>query len=69
MTEADIRLKGALSVTWSLYHVSKNPVFQSKLRQEISKVYEEVRERGDEEFSISDYDKMTYLMALYQGEL
>ncbi|KAI0829070.1 PAH-inducible cytochrome P450 monooxygenase PC-PAH 1 [Trametes gibbosa] len=53
----------ANSMTWMLYELARHPEYQSKMREEVRAIRARVAERGDSEFSVSDLDSMTYVLA------
>ncbi|KAI0714601.1 cytochrome P450 [Earliella scabrosa] len=53
----------ASSMTWLLYELARHPEYQSKMRAEVKAIRARVAERGDEDFSVSDLDAMTYCLA------
>ena len=50
-------------MTWLLYELARHPEYQSKMRAEVKAIRARVAERGDEDFSVSDLDAMTYCLA------
>ncbi|KAH9854395.1 PAH-inducible cytochrome P450 monooxygenase PC-PAH 1 [Lenzites betulinus] len=53
----------ANSMTWMLYELARHPEYQSKMREEVRAIRARVAERGDSDFSVSDLDAMTYVLA------
>ena len=53
----------ANTVTWLLYELAKHPEFQDKLRVEIVEKRAEVNTRGDQDFTIEDFESMPLLLA------
>ncbi|KAI0640269.1 PAH-inducible cytochrome P450 monooxygenase PC-PAH 1 [Trametes polyzona] len=53
----------ANSMTWMLYELARHPDYQSKMREEVRAIRARVAERGDSEFSVTDLDSMTYVLA------
>ncbi|KAI0641434.1 PAH-inducible cytochrome P450 monooxygenase PC-PAH 1 [Trametes meyenii] len=53
----------AYSISWMLYELARHPKYQTKLRDEVKAIRAQVAERGDSDFSVSDLDAMTYVLA------
>ncbi|KAI0652675.1 PAH-inducible cytochrome P450 monooxygenase PC-PAH 1 [Trametes meyenii] len=53
----------ANSTSWMLYELARHPGYQSKMREEVKAIRARVTERGDSDFSVSDLDSMTYVLA------
>ncbi|KAI0658317.1 PAH-inducible cytochrome P450 monooxygenase PC-PAH 1 [Cubamyces menziesii] len=53
----------ASSMTWMLYELARHPEYQSKMREEVRAIRARVTERGDTDFSVSDLDAMTHVLA------
>ncbi|TFK92813.1 PAH-inducible cytochrome P450 monooxygenase PC-PAH 1 [Polyporus arcularius HHB13444] len=53
----------ASSMSWLLWELSRHTEYQSKMREEIKAVRARVAARGDQDFSVSDLDSMTYCLA------
>ncbi|KAJ8474242.1 hypothetical protein ONZ51_g7351 [Trametes cubensis] len=56
-------LLAASSMTWMLYEIARHPEYQGKMREEVRAIRARVTERGDTDFSVSDLDAMTYVLA------
>ena len=50
-------------MTWMLYELARHPEYQSKMREEVRAIRARVTERGDTDFSVSDLDAMTHVLA------
>lgn len=50
-------------MAWLLYELAKHPEFQGRLRDEIVQKRTELSARGDTDFSMDDFEHMTYLQA------
>lgn len=53
----------ASSMNWVLMELAKNPDYQSQVREEITRLRTEVVARGDEDFSMTDLERMPLLTA------
>ena len=51
----------AMSASWVLWELSKDPAYQSKIRDEIRAARAQVTARGDAEFSMTDLEGLTLL--------
>lgn len=51
-------------LTFTLWELAKNRHVQEKLREEIVETLEQIRTRGDDEFTADDFDSMPYLLAV-----
>lgn len=60
----EIYMNLANSLSWALLELSRNPDIQRKLRSEIRAMAQVIQDRGDEAFSSSDFEKMSYLTAV-----
>lgn len=52
------------SLSWTLYELAKHPDLQTRLRSEILHTQGRVRARGDEFFSLADFDDMPLTTAV-----
>jgi hypothetical protein len=52
------------TIGWILYELARQPTVQQKLRQEIRKMKEDARVRGQTEVTMRDVDAMPYLLAV-----
>ncbi|KAH9942950.1 PAH-inducible cytochrome P450 monooxygenase PC-PAH 1 [Amylocystis lapponica] len=59
----------ASSTTWLLWELAKHPEVQDKIRHEISAIRARVSARGDADFQVSDFDAMTYTIAVIKESL
>ena len=50
-------------MTLGLWELAKHRDIQEKLRAEINKTLAKVKERGDTDFTASDFENMPYLIA------
>ena len=53
----------ANTLSWMFLEMARNPTIQTRLRREIRSVEQNVRLRGDSEFTLADCEAMTYLNA------
>ena len=51
------------TLSWMLYELSKNPEYQTRIREEIRAVRARAVERGDTAFTPEDLDSMQYTLA------
>lgn len=51
-------------MTFILWELAKNRHIQEKLRAEIKETLGRIRARGDNDFSVNDFDSMPYLLAV-----
>ena len=51
------------TLSWMLYELSKNPEYQTRIREEIRAVRARAFERGDTAFTPEDLDSMQYTLA------
>ncbi|KAJ7218140.1 cytochrome P450 [Mycena pura] len=54
----------ANTMSFALFELSRRPDIQTKLRAEVWKMDQEMRERGDIEFTATDFDNMPYTIAV-----
>ncbi|KDR75603.1 hypothetical protein GALMADRAFT_226232 [Galerina marginata CBS 339.88] len=54
----------ATTLTWCLLEIARHSGVQNRLRSEIRQKEQEIKARGDSEFSASDFDDMPYLTAV-----
>jgi cytochrome P450 len=53
----------ALSLSWLLFELSRNPKDQQRILDEIDDARSKIRARGDDDFIISDLEGMTFMNA------
>ncbi|ETW76268.1 hypothetical protein HETIRDRAFT_461179 [Heterobasidion irregulare TC 32-1] len=53
----------ALTASWVLWELAKDPAFQDQVREEIKAARAQVTARGDADFTIADLDSLTLLQA------
>ena len=53
-----------LQLTFAFWELAKHRDLQEKLRAEINDTLVEVRARGDADFTVNDFEKMPYLVAI-----
>jgi cytochrome P450 len=53
----------ALSLSWLLFELSRHPKDQQRIRDEIDAARANIRARGDDDFTISDLENMTFMNA------
>ncbi|PCH35719.1 cytochrome P450 [Wolfiporia cocos MD-104 SS10] len=53
----------AKALTWLLWELAKNPIYQHRLREEITAVRTDICARGDSDFTDADLNSMLYLNA------
>ncbi|RPD64581.1 cytochrome P450 [Lentinus tigrinus ALCF2SS1-7] len=51
------------TVSWLLYELARHPEHQAVLREEIRAMRARISERGDSDFSMSDFDSMHFVVA------
>ncbi|KIJ47478.1 hypothetical protein M422DRAFT_248896 [Sphaerobolus stellatus SS14] len=59
----------AVTTAWALYHLSRNPHYQTLIREEIKTTRAAAADRGDSELTIADLDSMKYLLAAMKETL
>ncbi|KIJ37322.1 hypothetical protein M422DRAFT_781867 [Sphaerobolus stellatus SS14] len=59
----------AITTTWAIYHLSRNPEYQALIREEIKATRAVAAKRGDDELTITDFDSMKYLLAAVKETL
>ncbi|CDO76737.1 hypothetical protein BN946_scf184813.g7 [Trametes cinnabarina] len=52
------------TLSWALMELAKQPHIQSRLRSEIHAMERTIRERGDADFTVADFEAMPYLQAV-----
>ncbi|OSC97587.1 cytochrome P450 [Trametes coccinea BRFM310] len=52
------------TLSWALMELAKQPHIQSRLRAEIHAMERKIRERGDADFTVADFEAMPYLQAV-----
>ena len=52
------------TLSWALLELAKQPHIQTRLRQEVHAMERTLRERGDAEFTVADFEAMPYLQAV-----
>jgi cytochrome P450 len=57
------------TLTWIFLDIAKHPKVQDRLREEIRAQQKLITLRGDTEFSLKDYDEMSYLKAVVKEGL
>lgn len=51
-------------MTLALYELAENRRVQQRLRTEIVETQGKIRTRGDDDFTVNDFDTMPYLLAV-----
>ena len=52
------------TLSWALLELSKQPAIQDRLRTEVRAMERTIRERGDADFTVADFEAMPYLQAV-----
>ncbi|KAI0365076.1 cytochrome P450 [Pilatotrama ljubarskyi] len=52
------------TLSWAFMELAKQPHIQSRLRKEIHAMERTIRERGDADFTVADFEAMPYLQAV-----
>ncbi|KAH9889279.1 cytochrome P450 [Cubamyces lactineus] len=52
------------TLSWALMELAKQPQIQSRLRAEVHAMERTIRERGDADFTVADFESMPYLQAV-----
>ncbi|PIL33716.1 cytochrome P450 [Ganoderma sinense ZZ0214-1] len=52
------------TLSWALLELSKQPKIQDRLRAEVHMMERTIRERGDADFTVADFEAMPYLQAV-----
>ncbi|RDX48634.1 cytochrome P450 [Lentinus brumalis] len=52
------------TLSWALLELAKQPHIQSRLREEVHAMERTIRERGDADFTVADFEAMPYLQAV-----
>ncbi len=52
------------TLSWALLELSRQPVIQTRLRAEVRDMERTIRERGDADFTVADFEAMPYLQAV-----
>lgn len=52
------------TISWALYELARNQDIQQRLRREIRAMEQSIREQGESEFTVSDFESMPYLQAV-----
>nr|VWO96500.1 Cytochrome P450 monooxygenase CYP52X1 [Ganoderma boninense] len=52
------------TLSWALLELSKQPKIQDRLRAEVHAMERTIRERGDADFTVADFEAMPYLQAV-----
>ncbi|KAI1790345.1 cytochrome P450 [Ganoderma leucocontextum] len=52
------------TLSWALLELSKQPAIQNRLRVEVRAMERTIRERGDADFTVADFEAMPYLQAV-----
>ncbi|KIJ31223.1 hypothetical protein M422DRAFT_186301, partial [Sphaerobolus stellatus SS14] len=59
----------AITTTWAIYHLSRNPKHQALIRKEIKVIQAAAAKRGDDELTMTDFNSMKYLLAAVKETL
>lgn len=52
------------TLSWALIELARQPLIQSRLRDEVHAMERTVRERGAADFTVADFEAMPYLQAV-----
>lgn len=52
------------TLSWAFLELAKQPHIQTRLREEIHAIERMIRERGDTDFTVADFEAMPYLQAV-----
>ena len=52
------------TLSWALLELAKQPAIQRRLREEVRAMERTIRERGDADFTVADFEAMPYLQAV-----
>ncbi|KAH9851138.1 cytochrome P450 [Lenzites betulinus] len=57
------------TLSWALLELARQPHIQTRLRREVHAMERTIRERGDADFSVADFEAMPYLQAVLREVL
>ncbi|KAF8813700.1 cytochrome P450 [Phlegmacium glaucopus] len=59
----------ATTLCWVLLEIARNPIVQTRLREEIRAMEQAIHARGDTDFTAADLDSMSYLSAVVKESM